>query len=348
MPEQKYNFKKIGRRLIIFISLGIAAHLAFLFYTTEAGTFSRLRELSFGHLIIIALLALGPWVCHALRIMLWSRFVDYPLGFSDSLAVVITNDLGSSLTPTAIGGGPIKLGMLMAKGMPGAKATFLVLLSASEDLVFYTTGILLSAYYMQDGVSALFDFVASKENLIYGVVGIVAASIILPRFGINIWKPIGRLIPQKVKEFLGSIPAKIAKSIDEIKGTYARVLKTAKLKLLLSIFLLFMQWFTKFGILYVILHALGIDLSMFEVIIKQWMTYMSMLLVPTPGASGGAEAIFLALFGDTLQGNERNLVVSTWRFFTYYYVMFLSLVLFQFLGPVSLSRNPEENIPENQ
>lgn len=326
-----------------FISLGILAHLIFLLYTTEAGTFSRLSELSFGHIIVIALLALGPWLGHTLRIMIWSRFVESPLSFRDSLSVVITNDLGSSLTPTAIGGGPIKLGMLVAKGMPGTKATFLVLLSASEDLVFYTSGILLSAYFMQNGFSAIGDFILRNEIILFAIGFLILASVVLPRFGINIWKPLGVFVPQRVKELTSSIRTKLINSLAEIKSTYARVLKTAKLKLVLSILLLFFQWFSKFAILYVILHALNVDITAFEVIIKQWIIYMGMLLVPTPGASGGAEAAFLLLFDNNLEGDLANLVVSTWRFFTYYYVMMLSVILFQFVGQKSLSKDVKIN-----
>lgn len=47
-----------------------------------------------------------------------------------------------------------------------------------------------------------------------------------------------------------------------------------------------------------------------------------------PGSSGGAEAAFLILFKDNLTGDIQNLVVSTWRFFTYYFILILSVIIF--------------------
>jgi len=98
--------------------------------------------------------------------------------------------------------------------------------------------------------------------------------------------------------------------------------------LLLSVLILFFQWFTKFTILAFILHSLNIHFSWFDMYIKQWIVWMSMLVIPTPGSSGGAEAAFLILFKDNLTGDLQNLVVSTWRFFTYYFILILSVIIF--------------------
>ena len=177
MSKHKYNFAKIINRLFLFIGFGIVAHLCFLLYTTDRHTFSELNKLKPIYLVLISLCALGPWVGHTLRIMIWSKFVDSPLSFKDSLSVVVSNDVGAALTPTAVGGGPIKLAMLISKGMQSSKATFLVLLSATEDLVFYATGIILSFVFMKQNVDKIIHAMASfKWPLIFIISFIICIS----------------------------------------------------------------------------------------------------------------------------------------------------------------------------
>lgn len=332
MANRSYNFKKIINRLMVFVALGILAHVIFLSTTIDRDTFEQIRDLKFRHIALAILLAFGPWVGHVFRVMLWTNFVKQPLSFKDSLSIVIANDLGSSLTPTSVGGGPVKLIMLISKGIDSAKATFIILLSACEDLVFYTVGILLSVYYMSGSGKVFKDVIVDKTQYIGIGAGVILLFYILHKKKILRLNFLTRLLPNKVAAFMKRTRESLKKSGSEIKSTFRAVWKKGKLRFLLSVFLLFFQWFTKFGVLAVVLTAMNIPISGFQVIIKQWIIYMGMLLVPTPGGSGGAEAAFLFMFSKDISGATSNLVVSLWRFFTYYFIMVCSVVIYQFLN----------------
>ena len=141
-----------------------------------------------------------------------------------------------------------------------------------------------------------------------------------------------KILPLKFYNFLTKLKQKFLHYLSDIKEAYVKVFKSGKIYLLVSIILLFFQWFSKFTILAVILLALGVDFTLFDVYVRQWIIWMSMLIIPTPGASGGAEAAFLLLFKNNLPGEMPNLVVSTWRFFTYYYILFLAVGIFQLVN----------------
>lgn len=328
------DFKKIINGLIIFIGVGILCHLAFLYFTVEGDITADLKKLKWYYLLPLSILALMPTVFHALRLFVWSRFVKHPLKFKDALTVIISNDLGSALTPTIIGGGPVKLGMLISKGMSASKATFLVLLSATEDVVFYAIGIILSLYYMHDTLGVFLDSLAEKKIIFYSIIGVVIALIILPRFGVHIPSLINKSLPNVLSRRLSNFGDKVNESLSNLWNAYKDIFKRGKLLFLFSLTFLFLQWMAKFTILAILLHAVGIDFTLFEVYIKQWILTMGLLFVPTPGASGGAEAAFVLMFGDLMTGDILKVIMSAWRFFTYFFMMFTSVVIFQFIGRV--------------
>ena len=59
-----------------------------------------------------------------------------PHQFKSAFAIVMANDIGAAITPTAVGGGPVKIGMLVNKGMPAPKATFYGFVVSTEDIIF--------------------------------------------------------------------------------------------------------------------------------------------------------------------------------------------------------------------
>ncbi len=331
---KKIDFKKITNGLIIFIGIGILCHLAFLYFTVEGDITESLKKLKWYYLIPLGILAVLPTVFHALRLFVWSKFVDHPLTFKDAMTIIISNDLGSALTPTIIGGGPVKLAMLISKGMSTSKATFLVLLSATEDIVFYAIGIALSMYYMHDTLATLLTSLAEKKLLLYTILVVIIALMLLPRIGIRIPSLINKMLPERISSKLSSVGQSAKSSLYKIWNAYKDIYKRGKLLFLFSLTFLFLQWMAKFTILAILLHALGIDFTLFEVYIKQWILTMGLLFVPTPGASGGAEAAFVLMFGDLLTGDIMKIIMSVWRFFTYFFMMFTSVIIFQFIGRV--------------
>jgi glycosyltransferase 2 family protein len=343
MAGKKINFTKIINRLFFFVGIGILIHIIFLLITTDKNAILQLRKLSFLHISGIAILAILPWIFHSLRLMIWTKFVGHPLNFKDCLSVIVANDLGASLSPTAIGGGPVKLALLVRKGLKSSKATFLVLLAGTEDMIFYGVGILLATYFMRDNLVHLIEKIITNTPLLLGIVVVIGILIALHRFGFEWYRPLLKLIPDRLRLKLGNILSNLKKGFNDVLSSYGEVAKRGKLRFVLTTTLLFMQWISKFSILMLILMALNIPTSYFEVIIRQWIIWMTMLFFPTPGASGGAEAAFLLIFKKQLAGEIVTVIVSTWRFFTYYFVMIAAIVLFQVMNYFNKAKMIEVN-----
>lgn len=332
MPQKKLDFRKIINRLIVFISLGIGALILFVLLTTDRSLLGYLNGLSFLHILIILVLLYMPWTLYALRVYFWSKFLNEHISYRTLLKIVITSELASALSPTAIGGAPVKAALLLNYGFSAGSAGFLLTYGVIEDIVFYTTGILLATYFsigvMSDITLALQNLLADHLVIILIIISILTLYIYfsnkqkVPK-AFRIWT----YLPVSLKNNIIRLRIKIKESWSEMKSNFKRAFRSGKKYMAVSLFLLFMQWMAKFSVLLIILHAFGVNFEPIQVYLRQWIVYVTMLIIPTPGGSGGAEASFLLIFGNTIPSDLSFLIVSVWRLFTYYMIL-LSAVIF--------------------
>ena len=125
-----------------------------------------------------------------------------------------------------------------------------------------------------------------------------------------------------------TLRSNFSQSLIDMKSNFKFVFSDGKFRMLIGLFVLFLQWMSKFSVLLVILHAFNIDFETIQIYIRQWVVYVTMLFIPTPGASGGAEASFLLIFGKSIPSNITYLVVSVWRLFTYYFILLTAVFLY--------------------
>ena len=337
MSSGKLNFKRILNRLILFVVLGVGAHIIFVLSTTERSLLNYLGELSILHLLLILILIICPWLGYALRIRMWSGFLNEKISYADSVRVVVTADVASALSPTAVGGAPVKAALLLNRGYAHGSVGFMLTYGVIEDIVFYTTGIVLAGFFSAGLLPDIWFQFSSfiSENI--NVIAICFILIVLYLFMVRIdlipsYLKITHYFPQKIKQIISSTKDKFNKSLKEMKSNFTLVWQHGKLRMMVSFTVLLMQWMAKFSVLVVILHAFKIDFDTIQIYIRQWVIFVTMLFIPTPGASGGAEASFLLIFGKSIPSDIAFLVVSVWRLFTYYFILLMAVVLYTILS----------------
>ena len=288
----------------------------------------------------MACLMLIPWVGYATRVRMWSRFLGETINFKDALRIVMTADLASALSPTAVGGAPVKAALLLNRGFNPGSVGFMLTWGIIEDIFFYISGILLALYFSQNLVfdigSKVSHFISSHSFYILAFLIISLIYIMSIRYNLipRTLRPI-HYLPARLKQKIYDLRARFYQSITEMNINFSKAWKHGKLRMLLSITILFVQWCAKFSVLAVILKAFEIDFDTIQIYIRQWVIYVTMLFIPTPGASGGAEASFLLIFGKSIPSEISFLIVSIWRFFTYYYVLIASVVLYMSISFIS-------------
>lgn len=337
MSNVTLDFKKILNRLILFIGFGVVAHIIFVLNTTEKDMLLHLKQLSIPHIVMIGILMILPWMGYAARILMWSGFLNEKITYKEAVRVVVTADVASALSPTAVGGAPIKAALLINRGFSNASVGFMLTYGVIEDIVFYITGIVLAGVFSTGLLSkigvSMGNFFQHNAVLICTVIVILAIYLVIQKRGKMPAKmQLATYIPARFKDSFTSYKHKFLQSIEGMKTNFLLVFRQGKWRMLLSITVLFLQWMSKFTVLIVILHAFGVDFDWIQIYIRQWVVYVTMLFIPTPGATGGAEASFLLIFGKSMPADLSFLIVSVWRLFTYYFILLTAVFLYTILS----------------
>ena len=325
------NLEKTINKLVIVVSFGIVAHLVFLLMTNDKNVFQYLNKIKLRYLFLILSLLMFNWVGHAIRLVIWTRYLKQQLPFKSTFRIAVYTELGSSITPTLIGGGPIKLGLLIKNGLSTGKAGFLTLLNGLEDFIMYTAVFIIGFFYAKKSIFKIFESISNfvRSNWEFVIAGIIFIFIIKWAFK-NIRALNGiSIIPVKYKTTWASLKVELKKGWTEMVQSFNQVRKDGLRYFIVSFIILITQWLCRFSVLAVLLYALDIDFRPFQIYIQQWIVYLTMIFIPTPGATGGAEATFFLLFEGEIPKELLPLVVSTWRFFMYYLMLFLAVFLIQ-------------------
>ncbi len=325
MANFSLDFNKILNRLILFIAIGVVVHIVFVLSTTQSSALSLLSKISIWHILGVLVCMILPWMGTAARMVVWSRFLKEKIRYGEAVRVVVISEVASALSPTAVGGTPIRAAMLLNRGFDKGNIGFILTYSIVEDLIFYATGVFLAVFFAPEIINQL----GSQLQLFFqaNFVYILAISVII--FGV-VW--IVRLLRRRKKNAAPiaktSWRTKINETLSSMLKNFGLAWRNGKGSILVSLAILFMQWMAKLTILVILFDAFGVNMEAMTIYIKQWLTYVVMLFVPTPGASGGAEASFLLMFKQSVPSDIAFLIVSTWRLFTYYFILLLAVLFY--------------------
>ena len=326
----RFDLTKTINRLVIVVSIGVVAHLIFLLLTNDRNVFQYLSHIKIPYLFIIFFLLAFNWFGHAYRITLWTKYLKQELPFKAALKIALYTELGASVTPTVIGGGPIKLGLLIRNGLTTGKAGFLTLLGGLEDLIMYTCVFIVACIHAKSSIfrilTSIFDGIKSNWLIILGITIVI----ILIRFILKKTNTTISYIPKKYIPAWNNFKNELLNGFSEMRAAFKQVVRDGWSTFLISFPILILQWMCKLSVLVVLLYAIGIEFKPFQIYIQQWIVYLTMMFVPTPGATGGAEATFFLLFEGEIPKEFLPLIVSTWRFFMYYLMLFSSIFIIQF------------------
>ncbi|MDQ3556296.1 MAG: lysylphosphatidylglycerol synthase domain-containing protein, partial [Gemmatimonadota bacterium] len=131
------QLQRVFRTALWVVPFGVLANIGFSLAVTDRATLASLGAFPRGYLFLAVALGLVPWVTNALRLGIWTRFIGHPLRFRDTLRITLGTELGSSVTPTASGGGLFRWGMLMGHGVSPGAAASVISLGVMEDALFF-------------------------------------------------------------------------------------------------------------------------------------------------------------------------------------------------------------------
>jgi uncharacterized protein (TIRG00374 family) len=316
-----FKIGKIFKPLAILIPLAIAGNIIYILLVSRPYILRDLINIRVGYFILAVLLAFVPWLTHTTRLLLWSRAFQHRLKPKQALKTAVATDLGNAITPTSTGGGYIKLGFLIGYGFAPGEAALITFLGTIEDALFFMVSLplalILSHAWNHPYVIAAFKNLISYWPAVAAIIAlIVIGYIIIIRWG----KPL--LWKEEATDNKPGLMVRIRngfnKYLDQFILASKFVLKSGKITLGTCTILAGIGWSCRYGAVSALILGLGFNVNLILFFLLQWVVFSTMILVPTPGAIGGAEMTFAVVFSGTVPGAVLPILIGAWRFVTFY------------------------------
>ena len=317
--------KFVNRRSKIFlvtsIGISISTALLVLFLTIDENTVSSLKQIRLEFLFLVLIIQIFNWFLWGLRIKFLCRSVDKETNLSvkDSFTTVISSLFFATITPSSMGGEPIRVYMLSKKGFSIGDSTAVIVGERILDMIFFIFAFVIALFLLkkvvsQDILTIAFIFIGfiivlASVGLIYGMI-----------------KPdsIKRLVNKFVKS--EKILNKVNNEIDNFHDALWKLITgNNKINVVYAAFLSFSIKMIDYLLPTIILLGLGIDVSNILLICfaAQAIVYVITAIPITPGSSGITEISMAYIYSIFINPSIVGIFVLIFRSLTYYFTMII-------------------------
>ena len=312
---------------MVIAAIGVLANLAMVWYATEPGAWKALGNMNFLWLGGLLITSFIHWFVHALRMKVWVSFMGYRIPYARLLEVAMGTQLGAGISPSAVGGEPLKAGMLIHNGLKGEEAISLTLLNICEDLVFYFIAVPVLFFTVDLGDLPMLQNLSWNFDgmLIWlsGLAGVVVLAYWLMQ----------RLRHSRNPGWLRRFRVVLRAKWESAVSLWQLIGRRGKTRLLFNLVMVTCQWLIRYNVATLLIWGLGLSITFAEAFLLQCVVYFLMMFIPTPGAAVGAEATFYAVFALFLSTDLLPVITAGWRFFSYYFPLATCSVFFLFWKP---------------
>ena len=313
------------------LPLGVLGNVAFTWLATDRDLLASIGDLPRAYLLAALALTLTPWITGTLRLLVWSRFLGHRIAFLELVRMTIVVDLGSAVSPTAIGGEAFRWGMLVRHGVKPGEAATLALMPKLEDAAFFALALPVAIVWT---AAWRLPVVADSARLLSDNVLTVLG--IAPLTGIAAWLIAraalhgyaGRRVRFTGLRWWGRARRRLRRTLRDARTAFALIALRGKARFTLTLGLTAGHWIARYSVISALALFLGVPFDPVLFWLLQWVVFTMMSFVPTPGATGGAEVAFTAVYATLLPSGFVGLATAAWRLFTFYVPVALGAVLF--------------------
>jgi glycosyltransferase 2 family protein len=322
------------RIALVVLPLGVLGNLAYTWFGTDRALLASLRGLPHGYLIAALALALVPWITGTLRLLVWSRFLGHHLPAAALLRMTLIVDLGSAVSPTAIGGEAFRWGLLVSQGVRAGQAATLTLMSKLEDAVFFALALPLAIIWTQAWtlpvVARSARLLSANALTVIAIAAVVTLAAWLLGAGV-LRGYTGMRARTRGLHIWGRARRRCRRVVRDARRGFALIGRRGKARFALTLGLTAIHWIARYSVIAMLALFLGVPFDPVLFWLLQWVVFTIMSFVPTPGATGGAEIAFTAVYATLLPAGFIGLATAAWRVFTFYAPVGLAALLFPLL-----------------
>jgi glycosyltransferase 2 family protein len=326
---------KLLRTALIIIPIGVAGNIAFSLLVTDRTLLAGLADFPRHYLLIAVALGIVPWFTNALRLLIWTRFLGHPLRFRQAFNITLATDLGASVSPTAVGGGFFKWGLLVQRGVSPGAAASLTTLTPVEDGLFFAIAIPLAIVLTASWGHPVFAEVAIQLRASAVPVILITLAVAALTW-LAVWWVLGGGLGSRTqrrgRRVINRTRLSMRAAWVDARQVYRLIRTDGKSRFALSMTLTSIQWTARYSIITALVAFLGGPVQPVLFWLLQWVVFTLAAFIPTPGAAVGAEAAFFVIYSPFIPAGAIGIATAGWRFFTFYFQLGVAAVLYFLLG----------------
>ncbi len=334
---------KFFKWITVSFLISVVAMVGVLLYTADPSTIEAIHQIKHEYIVAAFVLHILSFAVWGMRTQAMSRALGYDVSLSRAIEIVMSSAFLASLTPSSVGGEPLRIHLLSNDGMPLGSATAVVLGERVLDAILILMVAPVSLYLFRDVVASVW----LETALVLGE-GVLISILVLLLYGL--WRPdrmrlvvhwvLGRIVPlfrEKRRARFSRLSDRIDVELEDFHDGIYMFVKEKRTGLLQGILYTIMFWAIEFSMLPVILVGLDQYPPILIMVAAQVLLMVVIVIPATPGSSGVAELGATTLFSVFVPTYLLGIVVLSWRAFTFYTNLLVGgFVSFKILKDTSL------------
>lgn len=310
--------------LIISLFISTISIIAVMFYTLDPQTLESIRNIKSEFLLLALCLHLLSYLLWGLRTRSMCKFLGFDVSIPRAVEIVTSSTFLASVTPSSIGGEPLRVHLLGQENVPVGSATAVVLGERLLDgvLILISAPIALHLFRGVISISGLNTLVVMGELLLSLTFLIVIYAVWHPHHT----KKAFNYVIHRVAVFTGNADSsrlerltdKLDMVIDDFHNSMAFFVTKGRKGLFFGSVYTILFWIVEFAMVPVILMGLNQPPAIVISFAAQVLLMILLVLPITPGSSGIAELGATSLFSLFVPVYLIGIVVVAWRAFTLY------------------------------
>ncbi|MDZ7333481.1 MAG: flippase-like domain-containing protein, partial [candidate division KSB1 bacterium] len=280
-----YRISTLLKKLIPIVFIGLMLNVFFSFVWHDADLLAVTVNFSTPYFVVAVLLVILPWFANAMRLYIWTRFFGLKLSFTETFSIVVMGEFGAAITPSAVGSGPVKIGLLIHKKLSTGAALSIATLTTLEDLAFFVPAIplalTLAAAWDMPFMRIFYDNLqANLSGVGIGVVSLITIILLLHKF----WPKNNKGREDSTSGSPSFWERRIAhgkKILNEFIIALAMIQQRGKARFFATTLLSGIQWICRYSIITAIAASLGIHAHPILFFVLQWIIFTITVFSPT-------------------------------------------------------------------
>jgi uncharacterized protein (TIRG00374 family) len=305
------------------------ATIVVIFKLTETNlTWDLLAEAQLWFIVLALLFHVLFWLFWAIRLKLLCAFLNQTISVGYALETVLASSFLAAITPSSVGGEPVRIKMLADRGASIGSASAVVVAERLLDAIFFLVA--LSLFIALSGFSAKLGLEVGVTFL--GLLALCIAFLVLaiqnPHWADHVLDKIHPFLKRLVKEQRAERACTFLKnevrlfsdaSIELTNNSYRRIVPVMLLTAAI--------WLPEFLVPSAVLLAFRQDPFVLYSITSQVIIVIISLLPLTPGSSGIAEGSMVYLYSRFVTAYTLGVLVGVWRGITYFSNLIIGFIV---------------------